>query len=137
MLSLREHSCYELKHKLIEKGFSPDVVLAILTEMQDYDYVNDIRFCEVFCRLKFEKGYGSNKIQYELKLKGVESGLVCAELEKYPAEAWLEKAEQLLLKRFGCCAAANDFKVKAKQSRYLFNRGFSSEQINILFKLTS
>jgi len=72
------------------------------------------------------------KIRQELRQRGIEADLIRQTLE---AEAidWLEMAESARVKKFGA-DIPGDFQDKARQSRFLYSRGFSSELINQLLK---
>ena len=72
------------------------------------------------------------RIRQELKDRGVGDDLIEQSLEAAAID-WQELAEQVRVKRFGS-GAPEDYRERIRQSRFLFQRGFSSEQISRLFR---
>ncbi|WP_197469563.1 RecX family transcriptional regulator, partial [Oleiphilus sp. HI0125] len=48
---------------------------------------------------------------------------------------WFELAKHTRQRKFGDWDLGFDLKQKAKQQRYLYSRGFSSDQVNYAFEL--
>ncbi len=93
---------------------------------------SDERFAESFVHHSINKGQGPNKINQELRQRGVEQILVETYLESDSFD-WLSLAEEVRVKKYGE-NIPGDYQNKAKQSRFLYSRGFSGELINQLLK---
>ncbi len=131
-LAIREHSRLELYNKLKKKDYSKNIDLNILLdELEENDYLNEKRFIDSFIRSRIERGQGSNKISYELKKRGIESTLIGTALNSSSID-WLNLASQQRIKKFGN-TLPDDYKIKAKQMRFLSARGFNSEIIRSIF----
>lgn len=126
-LARREHPEGELVRKLEQAGFEPELAAETVTALVDEGLVDDARFVEVFVHGRRRRGKGPLLVRAELQGKGVASDLVRAALAESP-EAWTEGARAARLKKFGPNPPA-DFTERARQSRFLAQRGFTSEQI--------
>ncbi|MCG8325376.1 MAG: recombination regulator RecX [Thiotrichales bacterium] len=89
---------------------------------------NDNRFAEDFVQHRINKGQGPNKIRQELRRRGVDDTRIDAAFAAVPVD-WRTLAETVRSKKFGEVPPA-DLQNKAKQSRFLYSRGFDSELIN-------
>ena len=130
-LSIREHSKHELKNKLLKK-YSHEVEQEIdqtMTSLISDNLQSDERFSEAYVRMRKNKGFGPIKITYELYTKGVSNELIQSSI--YHSENdWLQAIEQVWIKKF-----SKDIKSdQQKQSRFLYQRGFSHEAINQLLR---
>ncbi len=74
------------------------------------------------------RGQGPIRIQQELAQRGVDDEVIEQQLSGLSVN-WLELARAVREKKYGG-ELPGDFQSKAKQSRFLYSRGFSSEQIN-------
>ncbi len=93
---------------------------------------SDRRFTESFVQQRYNKGHGPLKIEQELKQRGVDATLISECL--YQAEFdWQQLAVETREKKFGV-EIPRDYQKKAKQSRFLYSRGFTSEQISQLLR---
>ena len=127
LLAMREQSASELQQKLIQKFARDDVVAEVIARLQQEGLQSDERFADAFTRMRQRQGKGPLLIAAELKAKGISSSLISASLDIFTDE-WLELARQLRTKKFGQ-QQPTDMKEKARQSRFLAARGFSSAAI--------
>jgi regulatory protein len=125
LLARREHSRAELRRKLashVEEGADLD---ALLDDFTKRGWLSEERFVEQTVRAKARK-YGPLKIAHHLREKGigqegVDRGLALAKAEEGEALAAAWRS------RFGRLPA--DEAQKAKQVRFLQQRGFSLEAV--------
>jgi len=125
LLARREHSRAELRRKLaphVEEGVDLE---ALLDDFTKRGWLSEERFVEQTVRAKARK-YGPLKIAHHLRAKGIdetgiEAGLAQAQAEEGEAlaSAWRS--------RFGTAPA--DESEKARQVRFLQQRGFSLESV--------
>jgi regulatory protein len=94
--------------------------------------LDNARFAESFVHSRYQRGQGPHKIRAELRERGIDDGLV-AEYIDAPDFDWPGLAGQVRIKRFGPVHPA-DFRERSRQMRFLQQRGFSSEQINGVFR---
>lgn len=126
LLGMREHSVYELTNKLNAKTEFPDVVLAVIDELLENDYVSDTRFAESYVRSRASRGFGPIKIRAELSGKGVRNSLIGESVDS-GSSSWFDVAREQYEKKYRTAAA--DYKEWTKRARFLQSRGFSMEHI--------
>jgi len=131
LLARREHSELELRHKLIGRSFTDTIVDAVVIQLLDQGLLSDQRFAEVYARGRFERGYGPLRIRAELRERGVSGDLTEQNLAEL-SRSWVESASQQRSKRFGR-QFPGDYRERAKQMRFLQQRGFTSDQIQTVF----
>lgn len=130
-LARREHSCHELKRKLVNSGFSADIGELVIDDLKSKGLVSDRRFAEAYVRYRSTKGFGPVRIQMELGGKGVDSSLVEVVLLDQKRN-WARQAVAVRAKKYGI-ERPDDFTERARQARFLQYRGFTGEQIQQAF----
>jgi regulatory protein len=132
LLARREHSQRELLNKLMIKGYSKENIENVVTELAEQGLQNDCRFMESYARHRIAKGYGPVRIKYELQQKGIE-GCDLGSIVEETAGSWAEQLNNIYTRKYqGACSITRQ--EWAKRSRFLQQRGFSSEMIMNLFK---
>lgn len=132
LLTRREHSQLELLNKIALKGFERTEIQLIIDELAEQGWQSDRRFSESYVRFRSKKGYGPIKISHELQQRGVE----CCDLDTMVldiADGWYEILEWVYKKKYpdDKLIASNEW---LKRTRFLQQRGFSNEMVNILFR---
>ncbi len=131
LLARREHSQLELLNKLEVKGYSVDLIKAVIDKLITAGWQSDKRFAESYARNRIRSGYGPLRIDYELRQRGidnVEHDFIIAEL----AGSWLDQIEQVYLRKYNSSRTltADEW---AKRTRFLQQRGFTFEIIRSLY----
>jgi len=132
LLTRREQSQRELLEKLATKGFEPSDTQYVIDELIQESWQSDERFAESYTRHRIKKGFGSVKIAYELRQRGV-TGFNMEPVILDLAGSWLELMEQVYYKKFADNQMLSQ-KEKLKRIRFLQQRGFSNELIKSLFR---
>lgn len=130
MLARREHSRSELERKLGARGFSSDLIAAALDQLESQGLLDDSRFTEVYVRQRVERGYGPLRIQQELRQRGIADDVAREQLASTGVD-WQAQALALRRKRFGD-AQPQDYNERARQARFLQQRGFSLNDLKDL-----
>jgi regulatory protein len=131
-LARREHSRKELANKLSRRCSDEVLIEDLLQTLSNEGLQSDERFTESFVHHSINKGQGPNKIQQELRQRGIDSILIEQYLDSADID-WITMADEIRVKKYGEKLPA-DYQNKAKQSRFLYSRGFTSEQINQVLK---
>ncbi len=132
LLARREHSTRELTTKLTARGYEQQTVLAVIEALADRNLLSEGRFVDEFVASRLRRGSGPVKIREELRGRGVAESLVDNALSERRRE-WLTNAEAARRKRFGA-KLPGDFEERARQARFLQQRGFTVEQIRQVLK---
>ena len=127
LLSLREHSRFELERKLLRR-FDTALVQQVLQNLEQQGLQSDTRFAEQYVYSRRNRGYGPVRIRAELLERGVSEELITVWLD-VPARDWQALMLEAVTKKFGDLPPA-DRKEMAKRGRFLSSRGFPSWMIN-------
>ena len=133
LLARREHSELELRHKLAGRQFGDALIDTVVAELAAQGLVSDRRFAEAYVRGRFERGFGPQRIQSELRERGVATDLAGETLAELSG-AWVDSAARQRNKRFGA-GLPEDARERARQMRFLQQRGFTGDQIRAVFRL--
>jgi len=126
-LARREHGQVELINKLVARGFLQDIAAEAVVRLADQGLQSDQRFVKNFIQSRISQGKGPLRISQELAGRGLVADLVEQMLDHLDVD-WSDLAIQVRLKKFGGCLPG-EFKEKARQMRFLQNRGFNAGQI--------
>lgn len=130
-LSLREHSRLELGRKLARHAEEDDNVEALLDFLEKAKFLSCERFSEALVRRRSES-YGNSRIMAELQTHGLDPQLL-AQSKSELAESEVARACTVWQKKFGHHVSDEGEPItadqRAKQIRFLAQRGFSSNAI--------
>jgi len=127
-LSRREHSRYELYHKLSRHNFEKALINKQLEKLIDENLLSDQRFVEAFVHSRMRSGKGPVKITAELLERGVDEQLIYNSTDEVDESEWLEIAKTVLEKKLGNNQQL-DYDNQLKLMKFLSNRGFTMDQI--------
>ncbi len=130
-LSRRDYTRWELAQKLTAKGHSRTDIDELLTSLDEAGLINEQRFTENYVYWRRNKGYGPLRISMELQVRGIPAEMIAEHLQ-ITDNAWSDEARKAWRKRFKT-KPLNNMKEKAKQARFLQQRGFTREQIKSIF----
>jgi regulatory protein len=129
LLARRDHATLELINKLKARTDCPDLIPDIISTLTEKNLLNDARFVESYSRMRAHRGYGKLRIQSELQERGIQKAL--SEANIYTSN--INAIRKVREKKFGELLPI-DNKEKAKQSRYLYYKGFSFDEIKRVLK---
>ncbi|WP_257263883.1 regulatory protein RecX [Endozoicomonas sp. ONNA2] len=125
LLARREHGFSELARKLSGR-FPQALVVDALNRLREERLQSDDRFVESYVYSRQQRGFGPVRIKSELFQKGIDSELIGQYLLEQD-DHWDELAKAVKERKFGASAPGN--KERARQARFLAQRGFSRSQI--------
>lgn len=124
-LARREHSRHELLQKLQQQGAEASDALAVVDRLTEEALQSDERFTEAMVRYQRNRNKGPLWIRRWLQEKGVATELITEHLGDGD---WLAEAQAVREKRFGHELPRTQ-QERARQMRFLAQRGFSAEQV--------
>ena len=138
ILTHRDHSAYELKQKLQQRGFASQVINAVILECQRFNYINDTRTARVYISQLKRKRFGIRHIRMALKKKRLYGAAIEDILtESYATIEERRNADKLLEKKMKTFNREEDLKKRRdKIYRFLYSRGFSKDIIADLIRDT-
>ena len=129
LLGIREHSCQELKRKLIARfhNHEPEIERC-LEELQSEDYLSDQRFTQLFIESRLNnKRVGPFKIVADLQQRGIDRDMAHSIMDELADEEfWLSKIKDNLEE----LCKGNKKNNRQALGQKLFQRGFAYELIN-------
>lgn len=135
LLTRRDHSCAELRAKLVQRGYADEQIEPVLAKCRRLNYLDDARFALGLLNSLRRRGYGRLRIAHRMQAKGLSRRLVDTVLEDhYPVSAQLADCREALARKAGRSGASQgDANWKRKLYRFLLQRGFASDLINEAF----
>ena len=127
-LARREHSRVELARKLAVHAGSDAELQRLLDDLETKQLLSDRRFTEVLARSRGER-FGAARVALELKQHGIDGELQRAAVARLK-QTELARARELWRRKFG--ARATDGAERARQMRFLLQRGFSGATVRLV-----
>jgi len=129
-LSMREHSRLELGRKLARHAQEDDDVEALLDSLEAAKLLSQARFSEALVHRRAAR-FGNSRILQELKSHGIDAGAL-THIQAGLEQDEFVRAKAVWQKKFGI--AAEDAAARAKQMRFLQQRGFSHRVIQAVIR---
>lgn len=124
-LARREHSRAEMRRKLAPHAQNAEQLDRLLDDLVAKKLLSDRRFTEVMARSRGER-FGAARIGQELRSRGVDESLV-REAVGSLASTEVQRAREVWCKKYKAPPA--DAAERARQMRFLAQRGFSAEVV--------
>ena len=121
LLSRREHTRRELSRKLAAHSDDEGAIEALLDDLTEAGLLSDQRAADAILRTRAGR-HGLLKIRQEFQQRGVPAEVASTALEE-AREGELESARSVWRKKFA--HLPTNAEERARQGRYLQNRGFS------------
>jgi regulatory protein len=81
-LSRRALTHFELVQRLVQKDYSSEEIDHAIERLTEWGYLNDREYAIAYCSTK-QKSYSKNRIELELKRRGIEDGLISQVLAEF------------------------------------------------------
>jgi regulatory protein len=128
ILQERDHSCQELRRKLLARGEPEEALDTLLQDLVRLGYLDDRRFAVQFVREKTRRGRGRLRLLEELAQRGIDRDLAGQILDEEDSGDEAERAEALARKRAGQGRSADS------TARFLAGRGFAAATIRAVLR---
>ena len=124
LLDRKDYTEKELENKLIKKfgDESREEIETVLSYLKEKGFLDDRRYCENYVYFRLKRGYGKRRVEYELKNKGLDEGIIKDALEETD-----EQIEDVFLKRLKQLKGKK--RKRAKLYEFMIRRGFESDRI--------
>ncbi len=100
--------------------------------MQTAGWQDERRFVESFIRARHARGIGPVRIQFELKAKGIDEGLIEQVLSALAID-WQQAAQEVYRRKYGN-RPVQTLSEYGRRYRFLAQRGFETEHIRTLLR---
>ena len=130
ILNRKDYTTSEIREKLLKRCDDEILVRDIISKLISLDLLNDRRYVENYIGFKVERGWGPEKIKYELIRRGIlESEIEKSLKEKYPQQLIKENIERNLKNWIRKNGEISDRKKLDRLFKYLFRLGFDTQDI--------
>lgn len=129
LLAQREHARAELKRKLAPHAESEEQLAALLDDLVARRLLSDARYAEMRVSVRGRR-YGNARLAQELRQTGVTPEAAAEALASADNEA--ARVQAVWARKFS--TLPSDATERAKQTRFLMSRGFSSDTIRRLLR---
>ena len=133
LLSVRERSAVEVRMRLRQKGFDPDVIVSVLDRLQETNLQDDARFGAQFVEAATRRGMAGRRIQMELRARGLSKEEAARAATEDPEEE-LGRARELAQRK---AARMADLPLETRVRRLmglLARKGFDPDTCRIVAK---
>ncbi len=131
LLARRDYGSAELRDRLLAVPFSATAVESAIAALENARFLDDGRYAEHFVAYHSGRGQGPRRIRQEMRGKGLPEHLITGAINE-AAPVWAERAQALRRRRFGV-EPPGTLEERARQSRFLLYRGFTSAQVRMAF----
>ena len=133
LLKQRSYTVHQLRRKLLDGGYLPELAEYAISYVESYGYVNDKRYAQEYIRTQSDKK-SRRRIEEDLLRKGISREILTQVLEE--AEQNQEGTDDLqlarkLLEKKQYHAAKADYKERQKLAAWLYRKGIGSSTIRI------
>ena len=133
LLAIRDHSRYGLSTKLLQRGFSKDIVDEVLASLTEKGLLSDRRFAESFVRMRQNRNpEGPSVLESRLMQNGVDRQIATEVLSEWFSDE--DNVEKALSKAARKIIRSTDDKQKIIMK--LRRKGFSKTQISEILNQT-
>jgi regulatory protein len=130
LLARREHTRAEMTRKLSPHAESAEQLEQLLDALVARGWLSELRFAESRANALARK-FGSRKVEYDLRSRGVSAEVVGRALEQARAQE-LERCRAAWQRKFG--VLPHDAAERGRQMRFLAGRGFCAEAVRQVLK---
>jgi regulatory protein len=130
LFKIRPRSEAELRQKLKQKKYPPELVDACLDYFKKIGLINDFEFARFWISSRINRPLGLRRLFYELKFKGIPE-----ELSKEAARPFKEAQDEpqivreLARKKMKQLKEKDRYKARSKVYAFLMRKGFSPEAV--------
>ncbi|MGC9163452.1 MAG: recombination regulator RecX [Thiomonas sp.] len=129
-LAQREHSRIELRRKLARDCDQPEMIDALLDDLERARLLSSERFAQSLIHRRRQR-YGNLRIAQELGVHGLDAETAAAALQATAGDE-LERAQAAWARKFH--ALPRDAAERARQARFLIQRGFSGDAVRAVLR---
>jgi len=135
LLKFRLRSEAELKSRLEQKGFSPELSQETINFLKDKEFIDDRVFARGWVASRLKRPFGLRKIKQELVQKGLAKEIIddsLAQAKEHYNESQI--VNQLAQQRFSKLKNIEPLKAKARVYGYLIRRGFAVDIVSEIIR---
>jgi regulatory protein len=128
--SYQERCIRDTEEKLKDWTVQKKLIPSIIRQLQEEGYINEERFAKVYAGGKFRVNkWGRQKIEFELKLKGIPEGIIKKGIEEIDEEDYQRILRDLIRKKQKEITPEKDLNIREKIITFVQGKGYEMELI--------
>ena len=128
--SYQERCIRETEEKLKDWAVQKKLIPSVISQLQEEGYLNEERFAKVYAGGKFRVNHwGRQKIEFELKLKGILEPVIRKGIEEIDEEDYRKVLRDLILKKKKEIKPDKDLNIREKIITFVYGKGYEMELI--------
>jgi regulatory protein len=130
----RERAEYEVHQRAVQLGMLPAQIKSAMATLKEEGFLNQERFLRAYVHDKRTfQGWGPYKIQAHLRHYDIPNADIQQALDEVSPEFWMTSLQKLVKQKNSLPPEDWDVVHRQKMFRWLYGRGFSSDQIQEVF----
>jgi regulatory protein len=130
LLKFRPRSAEEIRQRLRQKNFSPQVIRETLDFLKERRFIDDAAFAQGWAADRLKRPFGPRRIRLELRQKGVSPRIIEESLSQAQAGYLEEKiVREIAEAKFARLKGVEPEKARRRLYGFLLRRGFSPEVV--------
>lgn len=130
----RERAEYEVHQRAVQLGMLPAQIKSAMATLKEEGFLNQERFLRAYVHDKRTfQGWGPYKIQAHLRHYDIPNADIQQALDEVSPEFWMTSLQKLVHQKTSLPPEDWDVVQRQKMFRWLYGRGFSSDQIQEVF----
>jgi regulatory protein len=126
----RETCTPEIKKKLLNKGADSELCNAIIKQLKDEKFIDDVRYCNLYIDEKIRiHRWGKIKVSSYLRQKNIGKAIFEEILSNISEDLYVENINYHIAKKLKTLPDKTSFKTKVKIIRYLIAKGYENQLI--------
>jgi len=117
-------------HRKVPLAQEETIVREVLNYLQQFNLINDTKFCHEFISSRLNKHKGPKIIKLELRTKGIDQLIIDQCLSTVPTSALYQSAKDFILKKSSLIKKTPNRFQSMKIVKILYSRGFDRQTIN-------
>lgn len=128
--SYQERCIRDTEEKLKDWAVQKKLIPSIISQLQEEGYINEERFAKMYAGGKFRVNkWGRQKIEFELKLKGIPEGMIQKGIEEIDEEDYQRILRDLIRKKQKEITPEKDLNIREKIITFVQGKGYEMELI--------
>ena len=128
--SYQERCIRDTEEKLKDWAVQKKLIPSIISQLQEEGYINEERFAKVYAGGKFRVNkWGRQKIEFELKLKGIPEIMIQKGIEEIDEEDYQRMLRELIRKKQKEITPEKDLNIREKIITFVLGKGYEMELI--------
>jgi len=128
--SYQERAIKEVEEKLKEWAVQNEKIPSLINQLQKEGYLNEERFAKAFAGGKFRLNkWGRQKIEYELRIRGVPELMIQEGLLEIDEEEYLQTLKEIIIRKKNEIKPGKNINIREKIVNFAYGKGYETNLV--------